>query len=48
MKNVIVDMFNKYKENQLVTNKNEDIEKYSRRSLTKEYVNIIESILGNE
>ena len=48
MKNVIIDMFNKYKENQLVTNKNENIEKYSRRSLTKEYVKIIESILGNE
>ena len=41
-------MFNKYKENQLVTNKNENIEKYSRRYLTKEYVKIIESILGNE
>ena len=45
MKNVIVDMFNKYKENQLVTNKNEDIEKYSRRSLTKDYVNLIEKIV---
>jgi glycosyltransferase involved in cell wall biosynthesis len=48
MKNVIIDMFNKYKENQLFTNKNENIEKYSRCYLTKEYVKIIESILGNE
>ena len=45
MKKVIIDMFNKYKNNQLVTNKNENIEKYSRRYLSKEYVKIIEKIL---
>ena len=48
MKNVIIDMFNKYKDNQLVTNKSKNIEKYSRRSLAKDYVNIIEEILKNE
>ena len=45
MKKVIIDMFNKYKNNQLVTNKNENIEKYSRRYLSKEYVKNNEKIL---
>ena len=45
IKNVIIDLFNKYKENQLVTKKNEIVENYSRRSLAKEYVNLIKKIV---
>ena len=48
MKKAILDLFEKYKENQLVTVNNESIEKYSRRALAKEYVNLIEEILKNE
>lgn len=43
MKNIIIDLFNKFKENQLVTKKNEIVEKYSRRALAKEYVQLIEN-----
>ena len=45
IKNVIIDLFNKYKENQLITKKNEIVENYSRRSLAKEYVNLIKKIV---
>ena len=45
MKNAIIDLFNKYKENQLITNKNEVVENYSRRALAKDYVNLIETII---
>ena len=45
IKNVIIDLFKKYKENQLITKKNEIVENYSRRSLAKEYVNLIEKIV---
>lgn len=45
MKNIIIDLFNKFKENQLVTKKNEIVEKYSRRALAKEYVQLIENIV---
>lgn len=48
MKAAITDMFNKYKNNQLPTKKNEIVENYSRRSLAKEYVNLIERTLENE
>ena len=44
MKSVILEMMRKYKENQLVTTKNETIEKYSRRNLTKEYVRLLNDI----
>lgn len=45
IKNVIIDLYNKYKENQLITKKNEIVENYSRRSLAKEYVNLIKKIV---
>ena len=48
MKEIILDLFNKYKENQLITKENESVKKYSRRALAKEYVNLIERILKNE
>ena len=48
MKATILDLFNKYKENQLITKENESVKKYSRRALAKEYVNLIERILKNE
>jgi hypothetical protein len=48
MKETILDLFNKYKENQLITKENESVKKYSRRALAKEYVNLIERILENE
>ena len=48
MKEMILDLFEKYKENQLVTKENESVKKYSRRALAKEYVNLIERILKNE
>ena len=41
-------LFEKYKANQLLTKENESVKKYSRRALAKEYVNLLESILGNE
>ena len=48
MKEVILDLFSKYKANQLITKENESVKKYSRRALAKEYVNLIERILRNE
>ena len=48
IKEVIVDLFNRFKGNQLVTKKNKVVENYSRRALAKEYVNLIEEILKNE
>ena len=45
MKNIIIDLFNKFKENQLITKKNEMVEKYSRRARAKEYVQLIENIV---
>ena len=48
MKKMILDLFEKYKENQLITKENESVKKYSRRALAKEYVNLIERILKNE
>ena len=48
MKKVIIDLFEKYKYNQLLTKENESVKKYSRRALAKEYVNLIERILRNE
>lgn len=48
MKKVILDLFEKYKDNQLLTKENESVKKYSRRALAKEYVNLIERILRNE
>ncbi|MBQ8223216.1 MAG: glycosyltransferase family 4 protein [Bacteroidales bacterium] len=45
MKKTIIDLFNKFKENQLVTKKNESVEKYSRRALAKEYAQLIENIV---
>jgi glycosyltransferase involved in cell wall biosynthesis len=48
MKEIILDLFNKYKENQLITKENKSVKKYSRRALAKEYVNLIDRILKNE
>lgn len=44
MKSAIMDFYLKYKENQLVTKKNELIEKYSRRNLAKEFTNILNEL----
>ena len=44
MKSVILDYFSKYQENQLITKQNDSVEKYSRRNLTKEYVNLLNDI----
>ena len=48
IKETILDLFNKYKENQLITKENESVKKYSRRALAKEYVNLMEGILKDE
>lgn len=48
MKETIKSLFLKYKDNQLETNKNKEIEKYSRRALAKEYVRLIEKIINTE
>ena len=48
MKETILDLFNKYKENQLVTKEGESVKKYSRKALAKEYVDLMEGILKDE
>lgn len=45
MKSVIMDFYQKYKDNQLVTKRNELIDKYSRKNLTKEFVKILNEII---
>jgi len=45
MKSVILDLFAKYKDNQLVTQHNEAVERYSRRNLTKGFVKILNEIV---
>ena len=45
MKSVILDLYKKYQENQLVTNDIQAVEKYSRRNLTKDFVNILNEIV---
>ena len=44
MKSILLDFLIKYKENQLVTKKSIAVEKYSRRNLAKEYVNLLNDI----
>ena len=44
MKNTIIDLFTRYKENQLITQKNEFVEKYSRQNLAAEYVKLLNQI----
>jgi len=44
MKSVILDLFKKYRDNQLITQHNASIEKYSRRNLTKEFVKVLNTI----
>lgn len=44
MKSVILDFYNKYQENQLVTKYNEEVGKYSRRNLTKEFAKLLNSL----
>ena len=44
MKSVILDMMRKYQENQLVTNYDDAVKKYSRRNLTKEFVKLLNDI----
>ena len=46
MKETILDYFNKSKENQCVTIDNSKVEKYSRKNLTKEYVQLLNKIIG--
>ena len=45
MKSVILDLFKKYHENQLITNDIKVVEKFSRRNLTKEFVKILNGII---
>ena len=45
MKSTILDLMSKHQENQLVTNDIKAVEKYSRRNLTKEYVNLLNDII---
>ena len=44
MKSAILDLWEKYKENQLVTKYNPTIENYSRRNLAKEYVQLLNQL----
>lgn len=44
MKSVILDLFAKHQDNQLVTKHNALVEKYSRRNLAKEFVKILNAI----
>lgn len=48
MKAVIMDYYQKYKENQLVTKCNELVERFSRRNLAKEYVRLLNQIINND
>lgn len=41
MKSVIMDFYQKYKDNQLVTKRSESVERFSRRHLAKEYVQLL-------
>lgn len=45
MKAVILDLMAKYQENQLVTQQNETVEKYSRRNLCHEYVELLNGLI---
>lgn len=45
MKSIIMDLYVKYQENQLVTNKNDVVGKFSRRNLTKEFSKILDNII---
>ena len=45
MKSVILDLYKKYQENQLVTNDIKAVEKYSRRNLVKDFVKILNEIV---
>ena len=45
MKSVILDLLAKHNANQLVTNDIKAVEKYSRRNLTKDFVNILNEIV---
>lgn len=45
MKSIILDYISKFQENQLITERKEAVEKYSRRNLTKEFVKILNGII---
>ena len=45
IKSVILDYISKFQENQLITERKEAVEKYSRRNLTKEFVKILNGII---
>jgi len=45
MKSVILNLYQNYKDNQLVTKRNEMVEKYSRKNLAKEYANLLNGII---
>lgn len=45
MKSAIMDFYQKYKDNQLVTKRDELIEKYSRKNLAQEFVKILKEIV---
>ena len=45
MKAVVMDLYSKYKENQLVTKYNTLVDKFSRRNLAKDYAQLLERII---
>ena len=45
MKAVVMDLYMKYKENQLVTKYNTLVDKFSRRNLAKDYAQLLERII---
>ena len=47
MKSVIMDFYQKYKDNQLVTKRSELVERFSRRNLAKEYVQLLNQTIAN-
>ncbi len=47
MKSVIMDFYQKYKDNQLVTKRSESVERFSRRNLAKEYVQLLNQTIAN-
>jgi glycosyltransferase involved in cell wall biosynthesis len=48
MKSIIMELYRKYKDNELVTMKNVLVEQFSRRNLAKEYAQLLDNIIDNE
>lgn len=48
MKSIIMELYRKYKDNELVTMKNVLVEHFSRRNLAKEYAQLLDNLINNE